>query len=133
MQAKPRILIVDDEKIVCDMAKRSLEWDGYEVLTMTDSVAALDTLRQQRFDVVIADIKMKEVDGLQLLDFTNENWPDTKVIILTAFPTVGTAMENIHQKAFAYFTKPVRIKDLKASVDSALQSQEEPKEEKDNG
>ena len=122
MDSKPKILVVDDEKIVCDMARRCLELEGYEVTTFTDSTQALDVLRQERFDVMIADLKMKEVDGLQLLEFVRENWPETKVIMLTAFATVETAVEAFHKQAFDYFTKPVRIDDLKASVARALKA-----------
>jgi two-component system response regulator HydG len=62
------------------------------------------------------------VDGLQLLEFVRENWPETKVIMLTAFATVETAVEAFHKQAFDYFTKPVRIDDLKASVARALKA-----------
>jgi DNA-binding NtrC family response regulator len=120
MESKPKILVVDDEKIVCDMARRCLELEGYEVTTFTDSTQALAALGQQRFDVMITDLKMKEVDGLRLLEFVRENWPETKVIMLTAFATLETAMEAFHKQAFDYFTKPVRIDDLKASVARAL-------------
>ena len=122
MESTPRILVVDDERIVCDMARRCFEQQGYEVTTFTDSTQALAALGQERFDVMVADLKMKGVDGLHLLEFARQNCPETKVIMLTAFGTLETAVEAFHKEAFDYFTKPVRIDDLKASVARALES-----------
>ena len=120
MDKKASILIVDDEKIVCDMAKRSFEAEGHDVTVFTDSTDALAVLKEKFFDILITDLKMKEVDGLQLLDFVQQNCPETKVIIFTAFGTPETAIDAFHKQAFDYFTKPVRIKDLIASVSRAL-------------
>jgi DNA-binding NtrC family response regulator len=133
MENRPRILIVDDEKIVCDMAKRSFELEGYQVTDFTDSTKALAALKEERFDVLITDLKMKEVDGLQLLEFVHQHWPETKVIILTAFATLETAVDAFHKQAFDYLTKPVRIKDLVASVNRALNVGEPDEEENPNG
>ncbi len=117
---RPRILVVDDEKIVCDMSSKCLREEGYDVTTFTDSKQAQAALESERFDVVITDLKMKDVDGMQLLELTKLRHPGTKVIILTAFGSLETATEAIHREAFDYFTKPVRIRDLKASVRRAL-------------
>jgi DNA-binding NtrC family response regulator len=133
MEGKPRILIVDDETIVCDMAKRSFELEGYEVTVYTDSTAALAALQENSFDVLITDLKMKNVDGLQLLEFSKQHWPDMKVIILTAFGTLETAVTAFHKEAFDYFTKPVRIKDLGASVHRAVNAGRVNQEESNNG
>jgi len=133
MERKPRILIVDDEKIVCDMAKRCLELEGYEITTFIDSKKALAVLEQEDFDILITDLKMKDVDGLQLLEFARQQCPDTKVIILTAFATLETATEAFHKQAFDYFPKPVRIDDLKTSVRRALRERVPASEEATNG
>lgn len=120
MESKPRLIIVDDEQIVCDMAKHSFEREGYRVTAFTDSTEALAALEKEPCDVLITDLKMKHVDGFQLLEFVRQNRPDTKVIILTAFGTLETAENAFHKQAFDYFTKPVRINDLVASVNRAL-------------
>jgi DNA-binding NtrC family response regulator len=133
MEDRTRILIVDDEKIVCDMARRCFELEGYEVTTFIDSKEALAALEQERFDVMITDLKMKDVDGMQLLEFVQQHCPDTKVLILTAFATLETAKEAFHKQAFDYFTKPVRIDDLKASVRRALQARGLEREGNPNG
>jgi DNA-binding NtrC family response regulator len=126
MSDKPRILVVDDEKIVCDMSRRCLTEEGYDVTTFTDSTQAKEALAREHFDVVVTDLKMKDMDGIQLLEFAKQRNPDTKVIMLTAFGSLESAAEAIRKKAFDYFTKPVRIRDLQASVRRALGR--EPKE-----
>lgn len=122
MENKPRIMVVDDEEIVCDMAKRSLEQEGYDVTIFTDSTEALAELQQERYRVLVTDLKMKQVDGLQLLDYVQNNCPDTKVIILTAFGTLESRADALKREAFDYLTKPVRIKDMVATVGRALEA-----------
>jgi DNA-binding NtrC family response regulator len=120
MSANPRILVVDDEKIVCDMSRICFTNEGYDVTTFTDSTQARAALETETFDVIITDLKMKEVDGIELLEYAKEKNPDTKVILLTAFGTLETAVEAFHKQAFDYFTKPVTIRDLQESVRRAL-------------
>jgi two-component system response regulator HydG len=120
MTDRPRILVVDDEKIVCDMSRKCLTEEGYDVTTFTDSSEARAALEHERFEVVITDLKMKGVDGMELLEFARRQNPDAKVIILTAFGSLETAVEAVRKEAFDYFTKPVRIRDLQASVRRAL-------------
>ena len=120
MSSNPRILVVDDEKIVCDMSRICFSNEGYDVTTFTDSTQARAALETETFDVIITDLKMKEVDGIELLEYAMEINPDTKVILLTAFGTLETAVEAFHKQAFDYFTKPVTIRDLQESVRRAL-------------
>ncbi len=115
-----RIMIIDDEKIVCEMAKISLEDDSYEVETFLNGTSALERLEQRKFDVVVTDLKMKGIDGLQVLKTVKENYPDTKVIMITAFANLDIAIEAIKGDVFDFFPKPVKIKELKASIQKAL-------------
>jgi len=115
-----KIIVIDDEKIVCDMAKKILGNEGYSVETFTDSQAALDRIRNERFDLVITDFKMENVSGMDILREVNHRYPDTKVIMLTAYATLDTAIEAIREKIFDFFPKPVKIEDLKKSVKKAL-------------
>jgi DNA-binding NtrC family response regulator len=115
-----KIIVIDDEKIVCDMAKKILANEGYYVETFTDSQVALARLQEERFDLVITDFKMDNVSGMDILREVNSRYPDTKVIMLTAYATLDTAIEAIREKIFDFFPKPVKIEDLKKSVQKAL-------------
>lgn len=115
-----RIMIIDDEKIVGDMAKISLEDEGYEVETFLSAAPALERLKQVNFDVVVTDLKMKGIDGLEVLRTLKQLYPATKVIMITAFANLDVAIEAIRSDVFDFFPKPVKIKELKASIRKAL-------------
>ncbi len=115
-----RIMVIDDEKIVGDMAKISLEEEGYEVETFLNADPALQRLREVNFDVVVTDLKMKGIDGLEVLRIVKQTHPETKVIMITAFADLDVAVEAIKGDVFDFFPKPVRIKELKESISKAL-------------
>lgn len=115
-----RIMIIDDEKIVGDMAKISLEEEGYEVETFLNADPAIKRLKEEAFDVVVTDLKMKNIDGLEVLRTVKKLSPETKVIMITAFANLDVAIEAIKEDVFDFFPKPVRIKELKASISKAL-------------
>ena len=115
-----RVMIIDDEKIVGDMAKMSLEREGYVVETFLNGESALIRLKEERFDVVVTDLKMKGVDGMEVLKTVKELYPDTKVIMITAFANLDTAIEALRGDVHDFFPKPVKIKELKVSIARAL-------------
>lgn len=115
-----RIMIIDDEKIVGDMARLSLEQEGYTVETFLNGESALARLGEQKFDVVVTDLKMKGVDGMEVLRTVKNLYPDTKVIMITAFANLDTAIEALRGDVHDFFPKPVKIKELKASIQRAL-------------
>jgi len=115
-----KIMVIDDEKIVGDMAKISLEQDGYEVETFLNPAPALSRLQETKFDVVVTDYKMKGIDGMEVLKTVKTLYPDTKVIMITAFANLDTAIEALRGDVHDFFPKPVRIKELKASIRRAL-------------
>jgi DNA-binding NtrC family response regulator len=117
-----KIVVIDDEKIVGDMAKKILENEGYEVETFTDSVAALDRIRLVSFDLVITDLKMENVSGMDILKEVNRLYPQTKVIMLTAYATLDATIEAIRERIYDFFPKPVKIEELKKSVQKALEA-----------
>ncbi|MGO9176460.1 MAG: response regulator, partial [Desulfobaccales bacterium] len=80
-----KILVVDDEKIVGDMAKVILTKEGYEVETFTDSQLALEALQRTPYDLVVTDLMMEQVSGMDILREVNRLYPNTKVIMLTAY------------------------------------------------
>jgi DNA-binding NtrC family response regulator len=115
-----KILVVDDEKIVCDMARMILQNEGYEVDTFTDSVMALEAIRDKRYDLVVTDLKMENVSGMDILREVNQLYPETKVIMLTAYATLDATIEAIRERIYDFFPKPVKIEELKNSVKRAL-------------
>ncbi|MHB8893579.1 MAG: response regulator [Candidatus Geothermincolia bacterium] len=119
--AQQRVMIIDDERIVGDMAKMSLEQDGYLVETFLNGEAALARLGQERFDVVVTDLKMKGIDGMQVLKAVKTLHPGTPVIMITAFANLDTAIAALRGEVHDFFPKPVKIKELKASIGRALE------------
>lgn len=119
--AQHRVMIIDDERIVGDMAKMSLEQDGYLVETFLNGEAALARLGQERFDVVVTDLKMKGIDGMQVLKAVKTLHPGTPVIMITAFANLDTAIAALRGEVHDFFPKPVKIKELKASIGRALE------------
>lgn len=115
-----KIMVIDDEDIVCKMTKAIFEEDGFIVETFTNSEPALARLREQTFDVVITDLKMKGIDGMEVLKIVKTETPETKVIMITAFASLDAAIEALRGKVDDFFPKPVKIKDLKASVKKLL-------------
>ncbi len=115
-----KVMVIDDEKIVGDMAKMALEQDGYVVETFMNGEAALARLREEKFDVVITDFKMKGIDGMEVLRTVKGLYPETKVIMITAFANLDTAIEALRGDVFDFFPKPVKIKELRASIKRGL-------------
>lgn len=124
MVGQIKILVVDDEDIVCTRLKPALEKEGYYVETFTDSTLAKKRLEEHRFDVIITDIKMAEVDGMQLLSFARGKWPETRVVIISGFATVDMTRSAFQAGVFDVLAKPFKIrqlKDLIAKVSSDMQ------------
>lgn len=109
-----RVLIVDDEKIKRVTLADDLAAHGYEVETAADGEEALERLRARHFDVVVADVKMPRVDGLELLRYIKqgEQAPATDVIMMTAYGSIQLAVESMKLGAYDFITKPFRNEDL---------------------
>lgn len=116
-----RIMIIDDEKIVGDMARLSLEAEGYAVETFLNADPALKRLQEEKFDVVVTDYKMKGIDGMEVLRTVRSLYPGTQVIMITAFANLDAAIEALRRDVHDFFPKPVKIKELKESIRRALQ------------
>jgi DNA-binding NtrC family response regulator len=120
-KGKAKVMVIDDEKIVGDMAKLSLEQDGYRVETFLNADPALARLKEEEFDVVVTDLKMKGIDGMEVLKTVRSLYPKTQVIMITAFANLDSAIEAMRGEVFDFFPKPVKIKELKASIKRALE------------
>ncbi len=120
MTKAAKVMVIDDEKIVGDMARLSLEQEGYAVETFLNAEPALARLKAEEFDVVVTDLKMKGIDGMEVLRTVKKLYPKTQVIMITAFANLDSAIEAMRGEVYDFFPKPVRIKELKASIARAL-------------
>jgi DNA-binding NtrC family response regulator len=115
-----RIMVIDDENIVGKMIKSSFEQDGYEVEAFLDAKPALARLKEEKFHVVITDLKMKDIDGMEVLNTIKKESPEIKVIMITAFASLDAAVEAFRKSVDDFFAKPIKIADLKVTVKKLL-------------
>lgn len=118
---KGHLLIVDDERVALKNLEHVMKKEGYEVTATQSGVSALNTLEKQSFEVVLTDLRMEKVDGLQILHKCRETYPDTEVIIITGFATLESAVETMKQGAFYYIAKPFRLDEVRKVVAEALE------------
>lgn len=119
MDQKLNIMVVDDEAIVGKRLKPTLERDGYEVETFGDGTSALDRMGQKEFDIIVTDVRMDDVDGMQILEHVKSHSPRTKVIIITGYATVELAREALVKGAFDFIAKPFKPADLRVIIEKA--------------
>lgn len=116
-----RILVVDDEKSMRDFLSIMLKKSGYDVTTATDGEEAVKILHKDIFDLVITDLKMPKMSGLEVLKTVKELSPDTVVILITAFASTETAVEAMQEGAYDYITKPFQNDEMKIRIRKALE------------
>jgi DNA-binding NtrC family response regulator len=119
-----RVLLVDDERDALDAGRQALQRERYVVDTAGTPGEALDRVRAQSFDVVILDLRMPEMSGIELLRLVRKLDPDVAVIMVTGYATVETAVEAMKEGAADYLQKPFTPDDLRLSVRRALERQE---------
>ncbi|MBL7016626.1 MAG: sigma-54-dependent Fis family transcriptional regulator [Kiritimatiellales bacterium] len=117
----PRILIVDDEPTILNLLNKILTGQGYDTTPASNGEKALQLLESEAFDLMISDINMTPVNGMELLRKSSKSYPDMGVIMLTAYGTVGTAVEAMKEGAFDYITKPFKLDELVLTVQRALE------------
>ncbi|HID61339.1 MAG TPA: response regulator transcription factor [Anaerolineae bacterium] len=120
---QPKILVVDDEEVTRLSLAEILSLEGYRVASAGSGEEALQKLEEETFDLVLADLVMKEVDGLQVMEAAKKLSPDTVVIMLTAYGTLESAIQAMRQGAYDYLIKPCGAQDIVASVESGLARQ----------
>ena len=121
MSDKGRILVVEDDEFVCNSLKWLLVDEGYEVEVTTDGREALKMLEGEEYDLVITDLMMPEVDGLEVLKQVRARSADTSVIVLTGYGTVEAAVSALEQGAFDFLTKPCDDLEMKFKILNALE------------
>ena len=118
--SKGRILVVDDEDIVRTSCSRTLSPEGYEVSLAKNGFEGLKMASEERFDLVLTDLKMPDMDGIEVLRIIKEKWPETAVIIVTGYQTVDTAVKAIKLGAYDYIEKPFAPDSLISAVAEAM-------------
>lgn len=121
--SKPRILVVDDDKSLREFLEIFLIKEGYNVSCTKDGEKALKIMEEDTPDIVISDVRMPGIDGLQLLKTIKRGWPNLPVIMMTAFASLDTAVEAMKEGAWDYLTKPFSIEELRNILDKVLSTE----------
>lgn len=119
----PRVLIVDDEKIIRDMLADFLGMEGYVVRTAEDGASAVAELTKGRYDLVLSDLKMPKMGGIELLDEIGRHAPNALTVIMTGFGTVETAIGAMKKGAYDYVLKPFKLDEVIRVVQRGLEKQ----------
>ncbi len=119
---KSRILVVDDEESIREFLEIMLKKEGYEVTLAEDGQKAKDLLAKKSFDMIISDLQMPNVTGIELLKHVKESYPETVFMLITAFGTTETAVEAMKMGAYDYLTKPFKIDEVRLNIQNALRS-----------
>jgi DNA-binding NtrC family response regulator len=122
MDKKLHVMIIDDEPIVGKRLKQALHKFGIAVEVYEDSEMALNRLKDKNFDIVVTDIRMDKVDGIQILEDVSKHSDHTKVIIITGYATIEVAQEALAKGAFDFIAKPFKPDDLRAVINKAALS-----------
>ena len=116
-----KILIVDDEPIALQNLEHVMKKEGYHVVAADSGVKAIKELEKTEFDLVLTDLKMQPIDGLQVLEKAKELYPLTEVILITAYATVATAVDAMKKGAYHYIPKPYKLDEVRILVKKALE------------
>ncbi len=119
MNDRLRILVLDDEPIVCRRLKPALEKSGYDVEIFVKPEEALKRIDEAEFDIIVTDIRMEDVDGIRVLEHVLEKSARTKVIMITGYATAEVAREALAKGAFDFIAKPFKPNDLRMVIAKA--------------
>jgi two-component system response regulator PilR (NtrC family) len=120
-QDSPSLLVVDDTLSMREMLEVMLTAEGYDVECAEDGTKAIRKLEKTKYDLIICDIRMGAVDGLAVLRAAKKRWPETVVIMISAFATTETAVEAMNGGAFDYIPKPFNVDEVKETIKNALE------------
>src|SRR6266487_3107521 len=122
-EERPRVLVVDDEKFIREILAEFLGMEGYVVRTAEDGAAALSELSSSHYDMVISDLKMPRMGGIELLDAISNSAPNALTVIMTGFGTVETAIDAMKRGAYDYILKPFKVEEVTMIVQRGLEKQ----------
>jgi DNA-binding NtrC family response regulator len=116
-----RLLIVDDEKVALKNLEHVMRKQGYDVCATQSGTNALALLEKRQFDVVLTDLRMEKVGGMQILKRCRDMWPDTQVVMITGYATLDSAVESMKLGAFYYIAKPYRLEEVRKVTAEAME------------
>lgn len=122
MGRRLELLILDDEPLVGRRLKPILDRDGYNVEIFVEPKEALARLQEKKFDIVVTDITMGELDGLQVLEQVKAKSPETKVIMITGYATLQAAKESMAKGAFDFIAKPFKVGTIRDTITKAAKA-----------
>ena len=111
-----QILVVDDEEIARTNLEYILRKEGHQVTTAANGLEALEKVKAREFDVVLTDLKMEKMDGIQLLESVKQIAPHTEIVMVTGYATVSSAVDALKKGAAHYLSKPIKLDELRATV-----------------
>lgn len=120
MNAKANILIVDDEEVVRLSHLRSLEYSGCNARAADGGRAAIKDMEENPADVILLDLRMPDLDGMDVLKTIKQRWPDSEVVVITGYPSLESAKQAVRLGAFDYLAKPVAPDDVIRATTSAV-------------
>ena len=123
-----KVMVIDDEPIVGKRLKPALEKTGYEVEVYETGAGALKRIEETDFDIVVTDVRMDEIDGMDILASVTAKAPRTKVIIITGYATIELAREALAKGAFDFIAKPFKPDDLREIIQKAASALKEERE-----
>jgi len=115
-----KILIIDDDREICEYMELLLEQNGYEVQTETDPRAGIELLKQEQFHVVVLDIMMPEINGMEALEQIRSYDSDIAIIIFTGYPSIDTARTSMQYDVSDYIKKPFDVDEFTDSLERIL-------------
>ena len=124
MTSRPTLLLVEDDDSLREIMSFNLEEAGYEIVAVEDGTTALSTYDEKRHDLVITDVRLPDVDGLEVLRRIREMNPEAVVLVITAYGSLDRAVEAMQRGAFHYIEKPVNKRALNAVLERALEHSE---------
>src|SRR3989338_4728616 len=116
-----RVLVVDDEQGIRDLLSFELGSQGYQVITANDGVDALEKIRRNKFHLVITDLKMPKMGGIETLEEIKKIDPNIEVIMATGFGTIEVAVDSMKKGAYDFVQKPYNIHEISALIEKALE------------
>jgi response regulator RpfG family c-di-GMP phosphodiesterase len=128
MDKQKKILVVDDEPKICYLIEELLKQEGYLVDVCFSSIEALDIIKKDSYHMLITDLKMPGIDGLELIRKSKGHNPEIKTIMVTGYTTVETAVQSLRHGVDDFITKPFNIFELKKTVELILHTQQTPQE-----